>query len=150
MSKVYKKGLDERQVQKRDSIGNQTFILLLYLLLLDAGLYGFGLRWLSYPANIIVILTVCSGIYVIRMIASGAFVGPAVKNQKPLLKIVSIVFLAVMLAAAVIAVLINTGFSSSVQTSDISAPLMFISAGVAILIAVITFLVRKIQERKEE
>ena len=33
-----KKGFDERQVQKRNAIGNQAFIMLLYLLMLDAGL----------------------------------------------------------------------------------------------------------------
>lgn len=44
-------GLDEMQKAKRDKIGNQSFILMPYLLLLESGLYSFGVRWLAYPAN---------------------------------------------------------------------------------------------------
>ena len=65
-----------------NKIGNQSFIMLLYLLLFDAGLYGFGFRWVSYPANIMIILTVCSGIYVVRLITGNAYVGPSTEKQK--------------------------------------------------------------------
>lgn len=69
-------GLDEMQQSKRNKIGNQCFLLLLYLLLIDGGLYGFGFRWVEYPANIMILLTLCSGIYVVRLIAANAYVGP--------------------------------------------------------------------------
>lgn len=39
-----KRRLDEMQVQKRSVIGSQTFIMLLYLLLLDILLNGFGFK----------------------------------------------------------------------------------------------------------
>jgi len=38
-----KKGLDEMQVQRKNKIGNQTFLMLLYVLMLDVGLHGLGL-----------------------------------------------------------------------------------------------------------
>jgi len=145
-----KKGLDEMQIQKRNSIGNQTLILLVYLLLIDAGLYGFGFRWVSYPANIMIILTICSVIYVIRLIAANAFVGPSAKTQKPLLKVVLNTVLAVLVSAAILVLMKNASFSNPGQIAEMSAPILFIAAGVAILIAAITFFIHKIQDREEE
>jgi len=78
-----KKGLDEMQMQRKNKIGHQAFMMLLYLLMLDAGLYGFGFRWLSYPANIMVILMFCAGIYVVRLITGNAYVGPSEEKQNP-------------------------------------------------------------------
>jgi hypothetical protein len=49
-----KNNLDEMQLQRRNKIGNQTFIILFYLLMIDIGLYGFGFRWLNYPVNVFV------------------------------------------------------------------------------------------------
>ena len=60
-----KKGLDELQLKQRNSAGNQMFMLMFYALLLEAGLYGLGVRWLNYPANIITIISVCMGIYLV-------------------------------------------------------------------------------------
>ncbi len=73
-----KKGLDEMQVQRRNNIGNQVFLMLYYLLMIDAGLYAYGFRWVSYPANVVIILTICAGagIYVVRLIKANAYVGP--------------------------------------------------------------------------
>ncbi|MDW7730152.1 MAG: hypothetical protein SCJ94_09150 [Bacillota bacterium] len=53
-----RKGLDEMQVRRKNKIGNQAFIMILYLLMLDMGLYGFGFRWLSYPTNVMIILLI--------------------------------------------------------------------------------------------
>jgi len=145
-----KKCLDERQVQKRNSIGNQTFILLLYLLLLDAGLYGFGFRWVNYPANIMIILVVCSGIYVTRLIAANAFVGPSTTNQKPLFRIVLTMLLAVLVSVVTLVLLKNTGFSSAGQIDEISAPVLFITAGVALFIPALAFFIGKIQDKDDE
>jgi len=145
-----KKGLDEMQVQKRNSIGNQAFTMLLYLLMFDVGLYGFGFRWVSYPANVMIILSLCSGIYVIRLIAANAFVGPSAKTEKPLLKVVLTMLLAISVSAAILVLMKNASFSSPGQIDEMSAPLLFITAGVAILIAATTFIINKIQNRDDE
>lgn len=148
---MLKKGLDERQEQKRNLIGSQTFTLLLYLLMLDVCLYGAGLKWLSYPLNIIIIVLLCSGIYVFRVIAANAFVGPSSKSQKVLPKVVFVMFLAVLVPAAFLVMMKNVGFTGTGHRGEISAPVLFITAGVAILICAVTFFVNnRIQNRDEE
>ncbi|HZK56508.1 MAG TPA: DUF6773 family protein [Desulfosporosinus sp.] len=68
--------LDEMQLQKRNKIGNQAFMLLFYLLMTDIGLYGFGFRWLKYPLNVYVLMMVCMTYYLIRVVWQSSFVGP--------------------------------------------------------------------------
>lgn len=143
-----KKGLDEMQLQRKNKIGNQAFVMLLYLLLLDTGLYGFGFRWVSYPANIMIILTVCSGIYVVRLIAGNALVGPLSKNEKPVLKSVLMVLCSVSVAMFIIVLIKNAGFISSDRINDMSAPILFITAAVAIIIAIVTAVIKRTQNRE--
>ncbi|MFM9328301.1 hypothetical protein [Paenibacillus mesotrionivorans] len=76
------KGLDEMQVKRRDHIGNQSFMLLFYLLLLDIGLRGLGVTWLDYPVNVFLIMIVVMSSYLIRLIAAGAYVGTVEKKAK--------------------------------------------------------------------
>jgi len=150
MIDMNKKGLDEMQIQRKNSIGSQAFAMLLYLLLVDILLHNFGLRWANYPANVMIILSLCSGIYVIRLIAAHAFIGPADKPQKPLLKVVLTILIAISISAAIFALVKNSSFSSHEQMDDMSAPLLFIIAGVAILISAATFIISKIQNRDDE
>lgn len=144
-----KKGLDEMQLQTRNKIGNQTFLVLLYLLLLDAGLYGFGFRWVSYPANIIIILTICSGIYVVRLVKANAYVGPSIDKQRPMLNVFLNVIVSVLIALLIIVLLKNVSFTNSDQIDAIAAPILFISAMIAIIIAVTTGIIKKIQNKND-
>lgn len=144
-----KNGLDEMQRHRRNKIGNQMFLLLLYLLMLDAGLYGFGFRWVSYPANIMIILTVCSGIYVVRLIAGNAYVGPSANEDKPVLKAIFTAFIAVAVAAAMLVLAGNASFSIKNQIDYMAAPVLFISAAVGIIIAVTTSIIKSIQNKND-
>ncbi len=144
------KGLDEMQLQRKNKIGNQAFIMLMYLLLLDAGLYGFGFRWISYPANIMVILTICSGIYVVRLITGSAFVGPSTEKRKPLLRVFLTVLVSVLVASAIIVMLRVASFSNNSQVDSASAPILFIAAAVALIIAVITGMIKNTQNKDDE
>lgn len=74
--------LDEMQLLTRNKIGNQAFMLLVYLLMIDIGLYGFGFRWLQYPTNVWIILLACMMYYTIRIIWLRSFVGPQQSNQR--------------------------------------------------------------------
>jgi len=74
--------LDEMQLQKRNKFGNQAFMLLFYLLMIDAGLYGAGFRWLQYPVNVFVIMMACMTYYLIRIIRTSSFVGPQQSSKK--------------------------------------------------------------------
>lgn len=148
-----RKGLDEMQLHRRNKIGNQAFLMLLYLLMLDAGLYGFGFRWVNYPANIMIILTVCSGIYVVRLIAGNAYVGPSADEEKPLLKalltVIFTTFVAVAVAGAVLVLVRTANFSNINQIDDMAPQILFISAAVAIIIAVTTTIIKNIQNKND-
>lgn len=142
-----KNGLDEMQLHRKNKIGNQAFLMLLYLLLADAGLYGFGFRWVSYPANIMIILSVCAGIYVIRLIAGNAYVGPAPDKEKPVLKAFLTVFVAVAVAIAIIVLIGSASFSNNNQVDDMAAPILFITAATALIVAVTTSIIKRIQNK---
>lgn len=77
--------LDEMQLQKRNKLGNQAFMLLFYLLMIDIGLYGFGFRWLQYPMNVFIIMLACMTYYLTRLIWHSSFVGPK-KTSKGIAK----------------------------------------------------------------
>jgi hypothetical protein len=145
-----KSGLDEMQVQKRNSIGNQTFAMLLYLLMFDVALYGFGFRWVSYPANVMIILVICSGIYVIRLIAANAFVGPSTISRNVPLKVVLIVISAILVSAAIFVFIQNVSLRSPGHIDEMSAPLLFITAGFAIVVAAVTFVINQIRNRDDD
>ncbi|MFA5636488.1 MAG: DUF6773 family protein [Anaerovoracaceae bacterium] len=144
------KGLDEMQAQRKNKIGNQTFLMLLYALMIDAGLYGFGFRWVSYPANVMIILSVLSGIYVVRLISANAYVGPSSQREKPLPKVFFSMGLAVVVSVAILLLVKNASFSTSSQIDEMAAPILFITAGVALVIAVATIVINRIQNKKDE
>lgn len=142
-------GLDEMQLQRKNKIGNQSFLLLLFLLLLDAGLYGFGFRWLSYPANIMLILSFCSAIYVVRLIKANAYVGPSNDSEKPVLLVILNVVVAVSVAMVIVVLLRNSSFVNSGQINEMAAPVLFITSGVAVIISVAIVIIKKIQNQDD-
>lgn len=145
-----KKGLDEMQLQRKNKIGNQTFLLLFYLLLIDMGLYGFGFRWVDYPNNIMIILMLCSGFYTVRLIMGNAFVGPYAKKDKPILKAILTVLVAIFIATAIIILLKNADFNSESQIDELSAPILFITSAVAIIITVLIGFIKKVQNKEDK
>ena len=142
-----REGLDEMQMQRKNKIGNQTFIMLLYLLLLDAGLYGFGFRWVVYPANVIILLSLSSGMYVIRLLIGGAYVGPSAQKGKPWLKILFTGLLAAVVAAGMLILLKTVGFTNAPQIDAMAAPLLFITALVGMIIASVIAIIKWKQEK---
>ncbi len=60
--------LDEVKVQKRNKIGNNCFMAMFFLLYIDIGLNGVGIKWLAYPMNVFIIITICMGYYLIRTV----------------------------------------------------------------------------------
>lgn len=141
-------GLDEMQRFKRNQIGNQCFLLLLYLLLIDAGLSGFGWRWLAYPANIMVLVTICSGIYVVRLLAANAYVGPARGEDKTVGRTILTSATAVAIALAVLFVLKNTRLAPRTGINDAAAPILLITAAVAITVALTVGILNRLQNKR--
>jgi uncharacterized ion transporter superfamily protein YfcC len=140
-----KNQLDEMQTQRKNNIGNQSFLLLMYMLMIDAGLYGFGFRWIDYPANIMIMVTICAGIYLIRLINSNAYVGPSTNNRRPVLRFMLTVAMTVAVAGGIVVFLRHASFTNTTQLNEMSAPIMFITAAIAIIIALVTLIIRRSQ-----
>ncbi len=139
--KTDKNELDEMQKAIRDRIGNQSFMLMFYLLLLDIGLYGFGIRWLVYPANVMVILIVCMAIYLVRIIAKNSYLPPQTHKTKPIFRLVLTVIFAVILA---IAIAMFCGKISSFPTDNgNSAIILFIVSLIGLVIALIVSIIKR-------
>lgn len=141
--------LDEMQLKKRNKIGNDAFLMLMYLLLLDMALYGLGFRWLQYPVNVMIILQATAIIYIVRIILANAFVGPSRKSDRPILKTGIIIVFSASLAALGVVILKNK--SLDIQLPILNDGLMlFTASAVGIAIAIITGIIRWKQNRDEK
>ncbi len=140
-------GLDEMQIRIKERIGNQTFVMLLALLLLDVALHGYGIRWVSYPANVMILLTLICGIYVVRLIGGNAFVGPGEKRQKPLTTVALTVLTALVVAASLNILGIRGGSSDHMRLDSASGLILCIVPLGALLAALTALVVRRVQDR---
>ena len=141
--------LDEMQLQKRNKIGNQVFIVLFYLLFADMGLYGLGFRWLEYPANVLIIMTLCMTYYLFRLIWGNAYIGPLADNR-PAKSIMLVVTAAVFVSAAILFFVKKTGIQTPVTGSnDNSGLVLFVFSAVSLILLLIGFLVRRRQNKDE-
>lgn len=148
--KINKNGLDEMQKEKRNSIGNQMFLLMFYALLLDSGLYGAGIRWLKYPANIMVIIMVCMSIYLIRTIAANAYLPPKAQNRKTVISLIISIAFSVVLVIAASNLFRNLSAQSVVQNeNDNSALILFIVSAAGLLISLIVVIIKKVGDKSD-
>lgn len=146
-----KNNLDEMQLQKRNKIGNQAFMLLFYLLMIDMGLYGFGFRWLQYPTNVFVIMLVCMGYYLIRIIWSNAYVGPQTKEIGVGKAAVFTIAVAVLAAAAAIFISKSNLIKvPAAESNDNGALILFIISTVSLVIAFVVSIISKKQNRSDD
>lgn len=148
--RVNKNGLDEMQKERRNSIGNQMFMLMFYTLLLDSGLYGSGIRWLKYPANIMVIIMVCMGIYLIRTIVANAYLPPKAQSRKTVIFLIIAIAFSVVLTIAAFNLFGNLSAQSAVEdTNDNSALILFIVSAAGLLISLIVTIIKKVNDKNE-
>ncbi len=150
-----KHGLDERQRAHRDRIGNQCFMLLLYGILIDTALHGAGIRWLPYPANMIALLTVCAGIYEVRIIRGNAYLPPGESGPRRRRKTIILAAFSVTVAAVAAVIVVRSGALPAQEATaggDNSATVLFIISAVSLIIALVAGLIqhRRDKERDEE
>ena len=136
-------GLDEMQKDRRNKVGNQMFKLMFFALLIDSGLYGAGVRWLDYPANVMVIISTCISIYLIRLISLSAYHPPKTQNRTQTTLIVSIIVSIALAAALSIAQIAE-------KNNDNSAPMLFIVSAVGLLGTLIAAVIKKINSSKND
>ena len=140
---------DEMQTQKRNQIGNQSFSLLVILLMLDTLLYNLGIRWIEYPINVFIIVTVCCGIFVVRTAFHNALVSPKHKPGKTIVLILTVTILS-MAAAIGLGKLIHPGELAN-KGSDVGTILLeVISWGTLIAAAAIYFIKRHLENKSTE
>ena len=144
-----KSSFDEMQTQKRNHIGNQSFILLVYLLLIDTFLFNIGIRWLSFPTDIFLIILICSGYYTIRCILCDAFVAPRRNSERPILILLGTT---VVFAFAVAAVMkfIKPATEAHHDSGIGAILLMAVSWGMLAVAAVIYLIRRHIENRRRD
>jgi heme O synthase-like polyprenyltransferase len=136
-------GLDEMQKDRRNRVGNQMFMLMFFALLIDSDLYGAGVRWLDYPANVMVIISTCISIYLVRLIALSAYHPPKTQDRTHVTLIVSII---VSIALAV--VLSITQIAE--KNNDNSAIILFVVSAVGLLGILIAAVIKKINSSKND
>jgi TRAP-type C4-dicarboxylate transport system permease small subunit len=143
-----KNGLDEMQKGRRNSIGNQMFIFMSYALLLDAGLYGVGIHWIKYPANIMIIITVCMGIYLVRMIAANAYLPPKAQNRKTVIALIIAIAFSIALTITAFNLFGNlSAQSASGDANDNSAIILFIVSAAGLFISLIVTIIKKVNDK---
>lgn len=148
--KTSKSGFDEMQKSKRDKIGNQSFMMMFYLLMLDMGLSGFGVKLLSYPMNVMVIILVCMIQYLIRIIIGNAYVPPETQKQRPIMRIVVMVILTVLLSAALAFSLMRSSLPFFENIEDNSAIILVVVSVVGLFIVGVVSLIKKINDKNDD
>ena len=138
-----KNGLDEMQKAQRGNIGNQMFMIMFFALMFDCGLYGYGIRWLEYPANVMVIITVCMSIYLVRLIARNAYCPPQHNKRKSAITFIITIVLSILLGAGAAKFFAPIHAQIPGSPDDNSAVILMAVSGVGLLVAAIVAAVKK-------
>lgn len=142
-----KKGLDELQVKQRNSIGNQMFVLLFYILIFEAGLHGAGFRWLNYPANIVVIASICMGVYLVRLFINNAYLAPSAQRRKIVIALIMAFVFFVALIGAGVYLYNQQQLNGTLNSSSL---ILVIVPAVGLLISLIVFAIQKSNDKFDE
>lgn len=146
-----KENLDEMQLQRRNKYGYQAFIILCFLIMIDSFLYGMGLRWLSYPANVFTIMLVCMGYYLIRTIWGNAVIGPKGRDMAAWKKwtifivssVLGVILVVFISQTKIIKIPMNAG-------NGYEAIILFIISAASLLLVLTVSLVKKNQNNKDD
>lgn len=137
---------DEMQEQKRNKISNETFSLLVILLILDAFFFNLGLRWLDYPNNVFAIVIVCSGVFLIRSALNDSLIAPKQNIPLNLGKDIVIMLLSISIVT-IIAHFFENRETSAPINNNMGLILNALSIGIFIILAIIS-VVKNINDNK--
>jgi len=82
LDKKSDKYFDERQIQIRNQIGNQCFFILLISMVIVLQLPNYGITWTTTSAIMTIILLLCSGYFIARVVWAGAYNSSNAKASK--------------------------------------------------------------------
>ncbi|MEL7609454.1 MAG: hypothetical protein AAGU74_08095 [Bacillota bacterium] len=144
--KTNKNGLDEMQKAKRNSIGNQMFVILFWALLLDCALYAAGIRWLEYPSNTMAIIMAGMGVYLIRLLASNAYLPPKSEGRKTVKFLILAIVVSIMLV-------VSGSFLFRAAPAEGSngsvAWILFILSAVGLLVSLVVAFTKNANDKKD-
>ncbi len=144
-----KPNFDEMQEKKRDRIGNQSFLLLVILLMADNVLYTLGVRWVAYPTNVFLIAVCCCGIFVVRSILAGSFLAPNQSVRSGASK-TALVLAFSMAAAMILANLVMRKAPNAAEApADGGAVVLFVVSWGFLVVALLAFVIKRIRDKKD-
>lgn len=142
--------LDERQLQQRHKAGNQAFLLMAFLLLADMGLENYGIVWLEYPLSNYTIFMLGVGSYLVRLIWSGAYVGPGGRQSGTNGRSVLGALLAIVVAACIIIVtFVNPSVQENADNGTNGPVILVIAVTAGLVILSTVYLIRRRNNRAE-
>ena len=143
-----KNGLDEMQKQRRNSIGNQMFMIMTYLMFINIGVHSFGIAWIGYPASTLLIVVACLTIYLVRLIASNAYLPVREQSSKARLISALVGSIVIAIVISVFIVLYQTDVDVSKTLNVNEAVVLMIASSVALIIALVVAVIKKVSNRK--
>lgn len=146
--------LDERQLQKRHKAGNQAFLLMAFLLLADMGLQNYGMKWLEYPLSNYAIFMLGVGSYLVRLIWSGAYVGPGgaqggAQGRAKGKNVLGALLAIVVAACILIVTFVNPAAQSAANSGANGKVILIISVTAGLVILSTVYLIRWRNNRAE-
>lgn len=133
--------LDEMQLQTRNRIGTESFFLLCCLIIIDAILYGVGIRWLEYPVNTFFIMLLCLTYYSIGLLLRGAYVRTTTNKTKEIAKKATSSVISVLISSVIALVAIKSKLIKVAGTTKQNHDVKYlIAASVIILIILLAFM----------
>lgn len=145
-----KNGLDEMQRERRNRIGNQMFLLMFYALLFNGGLYGAGIRWLEYPVNVLVIITACMGIYLVRLLSFHAYLPPKAQNRKAIVTLIMTLVFSIAFIMAAINLFGQSPAQIAGLSGNISVLILMLAAAVGLFVTLIVAAINKMNNKNDK
>ncbi len=142
-------GLDEMQTERRNRIGNQMFMLMFYALWLNGLLYSYGVRWLDYPGNVMVITVVCMAIYLVRLVVSNAYLPAKTRAGRATYTLIMGIVFSIALVLAAINLFGPAPAEASWISEGNTALVLFIASAVGLVAVLITAAIRKVNSRHD-
>jgi len=143
-----KNGLDEMQNQQRNKIGNQMFMVMTILLFINNGLRGFGVTWLEYPTNIMLIVTICLSVYLVRLVIANAYL-PTNKKSNTIRLVVALVC-AIALGISAVFFLGQSTVEVNEPANSYGAIALFVVSAVGLIVVFVTALIKKKSNNDDE
>ena len=143
-----KNGLDEMQNQRRNKIGNQMFMVMTILLFINNGLRGFGVTWLEYPTNIMLIVTICLSVYLVRLVIANAYL-PTNKKSNTIRLVVALVC-AIALGISAVFFLGQSTVEVNEPANSYGAIALFVVSAVGLIVVFVTALIKKKSNNDDE